>query len=128
MPISYEIDTDANCVFMNYSGIATDDELVECVVKLRADPRLKSGMPALVDMRDVTSMKITTAGIRRMLAITRPSNEARGDARTAVVAVEDLSFGVARVAALIAESQGATPKIEVFRDMASARKWLGMDS
>jgi len=121
MPISYAIDPKQRLVTTRAWGVVTEDEVREHNQTLRVDPAFDPSYRQLADMVAVTESRVGPKWINQASA----DNFFDPGARRAFVASTDANFGMSRKFALQAEAHGQT--IQVFRDMASAKKWLGLD-
>ena len=88
--------------------------------RLGEDPRFKPHYRQLVDLGEMTEIVYDTAAVR---TAAEHHVFAKG-ARRAVVTQSDAAFGMSRMWAIQSELVGQ--RVEVFRDMASARAWLGL--
>ena len=118
MPASYTIDSDRKIVLSRIWGIATEDEIQEHGQRLRVDPEFRPDFRQLIDMSDVTEIRVGSEMVR---------DAARNQffspgVRRALVATSDVAFGMARMYAIASENAGQT--IKVFRDMKAAEAWL----
>jgi len=128
MPMDYRIDKGRGVVLMHGWGRLVNEEMAECIARLRADDRLLPGMPTLSDMRDVTDMAIDIHDMLVLDKIMVESRKERGAARIAIV-VKDLPDAVmARL--LDASTHTDNPAIEIkpFDVMDEAEAWLGLKS
>jgi hypothetical protein len=124
MPITYRIDTKQGLVLTAATGVLTDDELLEHKRALAADPAFSPDMRQLSDVRDVERLAVTPDGVRLMVALDRDQSDQLGDYRLAIVAGADFVFGTARMYQNMTDDRLA--HVQVFRDMAEARAWLGL--
>ena len=76
----------------------------------------------LFDLTGSESLGDRTAEDLRAMAIFLASRGSRFSSRLAMVAVTDVAYGLMRMGAVTAESQGIAA--HVFRDFGSARRWL----
>jgi len=118
LPASYTIDSDRKIVLSRIWGIATEDEIQEHGQRLRVDPEFRPDFRQLIDMSDVTEIRVGSEMVR---------DAARNQffspgVRRALVATSDVAFGMARMYAIASENAGQT--IKVFRDMKAAQAWL----
>jgi hypothetical protein len=121
LPASYTIDTDRKLVVTRIWGAPTEDDIYDHGQRLRNDPQFRPDFRQLVDMSELTEIRVGSGVIRDA---SRNQFFAPGVKR-AVVANSDASFGMARMYAIASENQGQT--IEVFRDINAARAWLGIE-
>src|SRR3972149_3691406 len=124
MPISYRIDPSRKLVLTTATGVLTDDDLIRHKQRLVADPAFQPDMRQLSDVRGVTDLQVTPLGVRLMVAADEAHAPALGGHRLAIVVIEDLTFGMARMYQMLAED--TTRSVGVFREIAEAEAWLGL--
>jgi len=120
MPITYDLDSSTDVIVTRMTGVLTDDQVLAHMKALRADPRMHPGVRQLVDVRDVTDFKVTPEGIRMFTSLGRATPTGH---RLAIVAVEDVTFGMARMYQMSRSDE----RVGVFRTMEEARDWLGLE-
>lgn len=125
MPMTYTIDEEKSLVRILGTGRVTDEEMLECISSLRSDPKLEAHMNTLSDMRDI-EVGFTSDGVAGMLEIMESTADRRSAARAAIVVGSDLAFGMARMLEIQATDR-LHPSFQVFRDMAAACRWLGVE-
>jgi hypothetical protein len=118
MPAAYEIDPRRRLVLSRGWGVLTDEDLMAHYERLRADPAFDPTYGQLADLRDVE--RVATAGVT-IEVVARIRVFAPG-VRRAVIASDDVAFGMARMFASFAEPQDQ--QIEVFRDARAAEDWV----
>src|SRR3954469_11338168 len=93
MPVTHSIDPRHPLVYTVFSGEVTDDDFAEHTRRLLADTRFESSMPELVDLRDVTRVKLSgdTIPLSARSLLHAPQ------AKRAVVAPTDFLYGLARM-------------------------------
>ena len=121
LPASYIIDTDRKLVITRIWGAATEDEIFDHGQRLRNDPQFQPDFRQLVDMSELTEIRVGSGLIRNA---SRNQFFAPG-VRRAVVANSEAAFGMARMYAIASEEAGQT--IQVFRDLSAAKAWLDID-
>jgi hypothetical protein len=124
MPITYRIDTDQGLILTAATGVLTDEELLKHKRALAADPDFSPGMRQLSDVRGVERLEVTPEGVRLMVALDRDQADQLGDWRLAIVTTADFVFGTARMYQSMTDEE--QNRVQVFRDMAEARSWLGL--
>jgi hypothetical protein len=120
VPATYRIDAARSLVYSRYQGVLTDDELQRQQAALGEDPAFDARFRQLVDVRDVTDIRVAAATIA---AVARRTNFRPGTWR-AIVAAAEAPFGVARMFALYAENRAQV--VRVFHGIAEAEAWLGL--
>jgi hypothetical protein len=104
------------------SGVLTGAEVVEMRENMNADPRLGFGIRELVDVRDVTELRVNSADIDLFLSMDEVYGERVTSRMVAILATSDSTFGMARMYEM---RSGRDDRVSVFRDEAEARAWLG---
>ena len=97
MPISYRIDPDARLVRTVANGVLTDAELRVHKDQLAADPAFETGMHQLSDVRVIERLDVSADGVRSLVAHDARHAERFAGHRMAIVASEDVVFGMARM-------------------------------
>jgi len=108
-------------VFTTGSGVLTDEDCFGHVRTLSTDPDFKPSMDQLADLTHVTEVRLTASGIHRM-ADRNPFGEG---SRRAFVVTDDVAFGMARMYQILTSDHAHD--LTVFRDLAEARAWLGLE-
>ena len=121
MPVSYRIDKSLGLVFTTAEGVLTVQDILTHLHRLRDDPDVDSSCDQLIDLRDVIEFAASTAEMQTIA----DHNLFNERSRRAIVAETDMSFAMARMYEMLRESK--PDQIMVFRDMAEARRWLGLD-
>ncbi|HVO35497.1 MAG TPA: hypothetical protein VMT21_08035 [Gemmatimonadales bacterium] len=116
MPADYRIDASERIVYCRAWGVLTNHDLETHRAALYADPAFRPDLAQLYDFTAVTKLEITADALRNLAETTRFSPTAR----RALVASTDLAFGMARMYSLMTQFEF----VEVFRDEASAMRWL----
>jgi hypothetical protein len=117
MPAEYRIDLSKRIVYSRAWGVLTDRELADNRAALFADPAFAPDLSQLYDFTGVTELGIaatTLAGLAK-------SSRFSPNTRRAVVVGSDEAFGMARMYAILSDREET---IQVFRDRASAVRWL----
>jgi hypothetical protein len=122
LPATYTIDPARRLVVTRIWGAATEDEIYDHGQRLRNDPQFRPDFRQLVDMSELTEIRVGSGVIRDA---SRNQFFSPG-IRRAIVANSEASYGMARMYAIASEAEGQT--IEVFRDKSSAEAWLDRGS
>jgi hypothetical protein len=123
MPITYQIDDERGVVLTVASGILTTGELIAHKEQLMNDPRFKSGIVELSDVRAIEKINVNGGDVRQFAEIDRTYEDRLKNYKLAIVASGDLVFGLARMYEMQTESHN--PGVMVFRDVEKAKTWLG---
>ena len=125
MPITYQLNPDERLVILVHAGVVTDDEFMSFYEALFEDTRFDESFNLLVDLRRAESSVRSAAILNKFANFIRRQYESSTAApKVAVVAPEDISFGLARM--YEAFSKEVPWEFEVFRAIEAALAWLGL--
>ena len=127
MPIRIRVDPGARLRHAVFEGAIADDELVEAYAAVLADPDFDPTLNDLVDARGVRRVDVTPAGVRRLADLVQQIDRFSLPTKVAVVAADDFAYDTARMYEALRVDQRAPAEHRVFRDMADARRWLGLE-
>ena len=121
MPISVEVINDVY-VLLVAEGILAESDFSEVNEWLYANLDKATAKYQIVDLRNLTDLQISTAGIERLAMHDKNTAKSLGKVVVAVVAPGDLEYGYSRMW----EVYAATPEIEtnVFRNLEKALNWI----
>jgi hypothetical protein len=121
MPISTETDDARGWVMTRTVGDVT---LPELQAHLDEEERLRAlGRPELIDAIGATT-DVTSAQVRTLVHNANAILHGGAVGPTAIVADDDVAFGMARMYQLLAELDGIS--VGVFRNRADAKCWLSI--
>lgn len=123
MPITTRIEADTGIVRYVITGEIKVQEVLSAVGSIYRDPAYPSPLRALCELAGAKPM-LDADDVRSVVGFTgyhRPADAGR----LAIVAPEDLSFGLSRMYEILSSEQGVETK--VFRDVEAARRWLLSD-
>jgi hypothetical protein len=119
----YEIDKERRLITSTASGVITLPEIWAHQEKLDKDPDFDPSFAQLLDVTQVTKLKLSSEDVRRVAE----SNTLSTNPRLAIVATSNLVYGMARMFQIFREMKGEE-KTRVFRDRDEALAWvLGKD-
>lgn len=124
MPCSISWVSDGRGAHLTGTGLLTGPEILEAKAGLlRAPDRLRGLHYGLVDVTDVTELRITRADVLEFVQVDmRIAAIVPRPLAVAIVAPSDLAFGIARMWEAFAEVTGWNT--HVFRARAEADPWL----
>jgi hypothetical protein len=121
MTITYHLDPDQRIVFTQISGTLTDEDIARFAVDVWGSLN-GAVFDGLVDARAVARVTATPRGMQQNAEITTRLNPTLTPYRVAIVAPQDVVYGVGRMYEVYRER---TPGIvQVFRTMEEALAWL----
>ncbi len=123
MPIDSQIDSSLGVVFSVFQGVVTPEDVSGQVEGFRTDPAFEPSFNHLIDARGATQLDLSSYDMR-VVSMHSIFNE---NSRRAIAAEKDETFGIARMYQSLREAHEKPDQIQVFRDMAEARRWLDLD-
>ena len=125
MPITFQVRPEHNLVILVHIGTITDDEFLAFYRSLYENDRITPSMNLLVDLRQADSTTRSSDVLRKFAGFIETKLTGIPERpKVAVVAPEDLSFGLARMYEAFADS--VPWDFEVFREMNAALAWLDL--
>ncbi len=121
--ISFSCDPVTRCRTARFTGAITDRELLGAFEQLVRDPAYDTSMNDLIDLRDVTHMGVTSAGLHRLIALYDERGPTAMLTRNAIVAPTDVLYGVSRMFQTL-RGEGLPAELEVFRTIDEAERWI----
>jgi len=122
MPFFYKIDKERKLVMSTAAGELTKADIQLLQDQLREDPDFDPNFSQLSDLTNATGMNITGADMQDLAVTTAFSP----NARRAVIASNDLAFGLAKIFEQVRETKGDLG-IRVFRKLEDALDWIVKD-
>mgnify|MGYP006312243513 CR=1 FL=1 len=102
----------------------TDKELIDHGSRIVRDETIVAPIYELVHSSEVQDMQLTPASLEYIGRNLRAYPDKFRNQKVAVVASSDVMFGMARMYAMLGETQALGNTIKTFRDEASAMEWL----
>ncbi len=122
MPVSYRIDPAQKVVYTAFEGEVTDQEFVRHARKLGSDPEIDGSFVELIRADTSSMVGVTGSGLREIADALKVSTAVR---KIGIVASREVEFGLARMVESLAH--GSPIEIQVFRELADASSWLGIE-
>lgn len=122
MAIDYRFDEDWNCVLTRVAGSPSSADLQAFVEALEADPRVQPDYLRFSDLRALT-VAPDAAVVQTFAKSISRLQESKPSRRSAILASQDIYFGMARVYVGHLE-RTALDTFGVFRDLREALAWL----
>lgn len=120
MPVESHIDSAEGVVFSRLYGVVTDADVLQHVTSLARKLPPDSQYRSFLDVRDVTEAYVTNEALERAASLPLFHRHAR----RAIVADDDLSFGLARIYQALSPSRA----LRVCRTVEEARRWIGLEA
>jgi hypothetical protein len=121
MNIKITIDESQDLTIHDVSGLISEREMYAALEKFYQQEPTSH---LLWDMSQTVVAHVTPDMLRGFVGRSTELGKHRQGGRTAIVATEDLQFGLARMSAAYAEFQSAPYSIRVFRSREEALRWL----
>jgi len=121
MPITYHIDKINKIVFVNATGAFTPGVFRIHKRELADDSDFDPHYGVLFDLRSITEFRLSTAEIREFAL----NHIFHKRARRAYLVPTDEVYGMIRMFSSFSAFESDV--IQIFRDMAEAHRWLGLD-
>jgi hypothetical protein len=122
--VEYQIDRTQGVIFTRCHGTLEAADMWSIADRLRSDPDFDVHQRQLIDLTEMVGMTASFRAIRNF-AENRNGDPFSGHSRRAVVAPRNLAYGLARMYEALREGK-EQGKFRVFRTMAEARDWLGL--
>lgn len=120
MPVQYRLET--KIIVIEMIGEYSTDELRATILNALNDPACSANSFLLIDLGESRSIYDRSSGEIDTMADFVASLGHRFNNRVALVAPDDLPFGLMRMSSAGSEERGI--KARVFRNIDEARKWL----
>ena len=120
--ISFRREAKSGILIARWRGVMTDAVMLSHYRRCFSAPEYDPTCRELADLRHLSGNQLTTEGLKKLAAL---AERYRRSGLSAIVSQDDLSFGLGRMYNVFGPD--GSRRIEVFRDLASALKWLGVD-
>ena len=133
IPISYTIDRHKGIVRTVGRGHVTGDQLLDFARGLLSDSAVPHPIRDLHDLTGVEQFEVDATDVESILDLTLRDPERIRDGKVAVIATQDVVYGMSRMLSALAEfapvveqlrTQGVAPVAAVFREHQPALEWL----
>ena len=119
--MNFEFDAEHQLFRVTLVGRVDSRDCVQLITGMLAHPEFKPGTPAVWNAQNADLSGLKFADMGQVRVFQEQHADARGRARIALVAGNDMSFGVGRMAAQINDLPHL--EINVFRDLVTAELW-----
>lgn len=124
MPFDYVVYKETRLVISTRIGVVTWEEIKSRQDQTKTDPNFDPGFDQIVDLRLVTRFEMSPEQTRSLARRQKFSSKSK----RAFVATIPSVFGVGRMWETYTEFSDDPSHIQVFYDLSSALKWLGLKS
>ena len=128
MPANHHIDNNAQLIITTWEGEAHDIEFIDAIKKYQKDIQNHPdyiNYNEVVDLSNVTGMKLTTEGIKTIGQIASTTDHNEINRKLAIIVSSVVAFGIARMyEAYRSFSKKANKEIRVFKTEKDAFEWV----
>lgn len=121
MNVSYNIDKDKNLIYIKFSGLITEQELMTTFAKMNEDPIFDKGINVIMDAMKVKT-NLNIKDIRKIITYLKHIQKEREKIKLAIVAPGNATYGISREFESLWHEQAI--ELRVFRDLGKARNWV----
>ncbi|MFP6581729.1 MAG: hypothetical protein VCD00_04160 [Candidatus Hydrogenedentota bacterium] len=123
MPYRINIDEGKKRTLIAWTGVMSDEQLLECQQELWAMPEIRA-FDEIADFRGLEALTVTTSGIEQ-LATAGAEHDSGVSKRLAIVTKNDIEFGLSRMYEAFRELAQDNHRVtKVFQGMDDAIAWL----
>lgn len=128
MPANHHIDNNNKLIVTTWEGEACDIEFIAAIKKYQNNIQNRPDFinyNEVVDLRKITSVKLTTKGIKTIGSIASKTDTKEINKKLALIVSSNLAFGLARMyEAYRSFSKNANKEIRVFKSETEAFEWV----
>lgn len=128
MPARHEIDDNARLIVTTWSGVATDEELINALLKYQEEIRSRSPYGAydeILDLSQTAEFELSAGAIRKLAVIAARTDVLGAGSRLAIIVRKPLAYGLGRMYETYRSLLPETSKeVRVFRDHDKALEWI----
>jgi len=122
MAISISYNKLKDLTIFTVKGSLTFDQQIEALKKFYNDG---PSVNMIMDFRKMEGNRISSAEIKKIILLAKKNEDRRPRGKTALVSNRDLDYGLSRMSATYGEVKKLPWKIQAFRSMDAALKWIG---
>jgi hypothetical protein len=122
MAISLSYDKTRDLTIFTIRGNLTFDQQIKVLKKFYHEGPSAN---MLIDFRKMEGNRISSAEIKKIIFFAKKNEDRRAHGKTALVSNRDLDYGLSRMSATYGEVKKLPWKIQAFRSMDAALKWIG---
>jgi hypothetical protein len=125
MPLTVRVDPDNELLFIDGSGVVTDDDLLLYVQDYLSKEEF-SAFDELFDLSTSDLFDVTYSGLSRLAAAAAATDPDAIRTKIAILVSETLGMGLSRMYQSLREVKGGRRETRVFMDEGECREWLGL--
>lgn len=128
MPANYHIDNKTKLIFTTWEGEAHDNDFIMAIKEYQKDIQNHPDYITyneVVNLSNVSKIKITTEGIKTLSHIASSTDKGRSNRKLAIIVNSTFAFGLARMyEAYRSFSKKSQKEIRIFKNEISALEWI----
>lgn len=125
MPLTVRVDPDLKLLFIDGSGVVTDDDLLLYVQEYLTKEEF-SAFDELFDLSTSDLFDLTYSGLSRLAEAAAATDPDATRTKIAILVSETLGMGLSRMYQSLREVKGGRRETRVFMDESECREWLGL--
>jgi hypothetical protein len=119
-------DAERNLLIVTLDGPLQDEDLLKYARRVTESSDIPAGHDELIDLRTAEEPQVSSHTLRRVADMFARTDRTPDRTRVALVAESDVAYGLSR---MYQAFRSESPlDLRVFRQMAEARVWLGLDA
>jgi len=120
MPIEIRSDQARDLTIATLEGVVTFHDIMAAIESFYSQPTKK----IIWDSSNCQYSQLTHVEVQKLATFPLRYSDLRKDGKTAIVAREDLSFGLSRMFQAFGQAKDLPFSIEVFRELGDAMQWI----
>jgi len=128
MPVKHTIDIQARLLVTSCKGVAADTEFIAALKKYQEEIQGDSayfGFNEVVDLTEITSMKITLKGIKSMSSIASKTDNKNVSSKLAIIVSSKFAFSLVKLYRTYRSlNKKSNKEINVFYEKKDAFEWV----
>ena len=122
VPWAVRVDLSCRISYVRLSGDVTVADFRDAQRALTEQSHFDGAFPALIDLRPVTELRLTSTDIRSLAT----SSPIPASTRRAILVSSDSVYGMARMYELVRESETSKDVVRACKTIDAAAAWLGV--
>ena len=128
MPAEHSIDLQSRLLITTWEGVAIDIDFIEAIKKYQQDIQSQKDcldFNEVVDLSNVTVMKLTIDGLKKIGSIASITDQDRTSTKLAIIVSSNLVYGIAKIyQAYRSFSNNSKKELRVFKNKNDAFEWV----
>ena len=125
MPLKVRVDPEKKVLYLDGSGVVTDDDLLEYVQEYLSKEEYSS-FDEFLDLSRSDLFDLTYAGLSRLAEAAAATDSDATRTKIAILVSETLGKGLSRMYQSLREGKGGRRETRIFMDESECREWLGL--